>query len=497
MTKSLKRIVVVGGIVVGIALLLVIVLLVFPKQEVEPVETDDPNDEPAVYIIKEDGNDLKRMHWYWNNGEELEVRYVRDENNKLHYEVTPESYYFDWNTSKFRSMSFTLSSLTSMGTVETDPKDLSIYGLDEPYFRIEMEFSEKTLTLSLGNPTIDGYAYAMVTGDNTVYMVGSYLGGLISRGIVEYRQIDSFPVYSDEEIYEKINYVYIVKRDGTPIEIVADPDYEREDNEAMSYYMLLQPVVSSASDERVREDVLDQVAQIAFSKVYGDVEMDRIADFGLDKPARVRLEDVDGNSSDIMVGATDSNVYFCAFTSQYEDFMAGVIDKLTVLEYQGVGFEPIDIDYMSLLNRVVWIQEIHTVQSIDYEIDGKVRHVEFTFEDYITDANTEAVHVYGALDGKDIGEQNTKRLYARTLNLREIGTIEDDVELGEPELTVTLTLVEGGKRVLKLYRLNDRQYCAVVDDSQRFYVYRTNVQNITDAIARLDDDRDLALLYDT
>ncbi|MBO6011796.1 MAG: hypothetical protein J6P71_08405, partial [Oscillospiraceae bacterium] len=124
-------------------------------------------------------------------------------------------------------------------------------------------------------------------------------------------------------------------------------------------------------------------------------------------------------------------------------------------------------------------------------------HVEFTFEDYITDANTEAVHVYGALDGKDLGEQNTKRLYARTLNLREIGTVEDELALGEAEITVTLNLVEGGKRELKLYRLNDRQYCAVVDGAQRFYVYRTNVQNITDAIARLDDDRDLALLYDT
>ncbi|MBR5708725.1 MAG: DUF4340 domain-containing protein [Oscillospiraceae bacterium] len=497
MTKSIKRIVVFGAVVVGIALLLVIVLLVFPKQEVEPVVTDDPNDKPTVYIINEDGNDLKRMHWYWNNGEELEVRYVRDEKGKLSYEATPEAYYFDWNTSKFRSMMFTMSTLTSMGEVEKDPQDLSKYGLDDPYFRMELEYSDKTLTLIFGNPTIDGYAYTMVSGDDTVHMVGSYLAGLISRSIVEYRQIDSFPVYSDEEIYEKINHVLIVRRDGTPIEIVADPTYEMEGNEAMCNYMMLQPVVSSAADETVRENVLDQVAQIAFSKVYGDIGMDRLADFGLDKPARVYLEDVDGNTCDIMVGATDSNVYYCAFTKQYDDFMDGVIDQLTVLEYQAAGFEPIDIDYMTLMNRVVWIQEIHTVQSIDYEYGGNVRHVQFTFEDYITDANTEAVHVYGALDGKDIGEQNTKRLYARTLNLREIGTIEDDVELGEAEITVTLNLVEGGKRELKLYRLNERQYCAVVDGAQRFYVYRTNVQNITDAIARLDDDRDLALLYDT
>ncbi|MCR5649339.1 MAG: DUF4340 domain-containing protein, partial [Oscillospiraceae bacterium] len=246
MTKGIKRIVIVGGVAVVIALLLVIVMVVFPKQQVEPTNTDEPTEEPAVYIIKEDGNDLRSMHWFWNNGEELDVQFVRDEKGKLHYEVTPEAYYFEWNTSKFRSMMFTLSTLTSMGTVETDPKDLSVYGLDHPYFRIRMEYSDKTLELSLGNPTIDKYAYAMVTGDNTVYMVGSYLGGLIARDIVEYRQIDSFPVYDGDEIYEKINYVYIEKRDGTPIEIVADPTYDMEGNKAMSNYMLLQPVLSSA-----------------------------------------------------------------------------------------------------------------------------------------------------------------------------------------------------------------------------------------------------------
>ncbi len=497
MTKGIKRIVIVGGVAVVIALLLVIVMVVFPKQQVEPTNTDEPTEEPAVYIIKEDGNDLRSMHWFWNNGEELDVQFVRDEKGKLHYEVTPEAYYFEWNTSKFRSMMFTLSTLTSMGTVETDPKDLSIYGLDHPYFRIRMEYSDKTLELSLGNPTIDKYAYAMVTGDNTVYMVGSYLGGLIARDIVEYRQIDSFPVYDGDEIYEKINYVYIEKRDGTPIEIVADPTYDMEGNKAMSNYMLLQPVLSSAVDMNIRENVLDKVATIAFSRVYGDIEADRLADFGLDRPARVRLQDVEGNTSDIMVGSTDSNVYFCAITKQYEDFKAGAIDKLTVLEYRNSGFEPIDIDYMTLVNRTIWVQEIHTVRTIEYEYEGNVRRVDFTFEDYITDANTEAVHVFGALDGKDLGEQNTKRLYARTLNLREIGTVSDDVALGEAEITVRLKLVDGGQRELKLYRLNDRQYCAVVDGQQRYYVYRTNVRNITEAIARLDDDRDLALLYDT
>ena len=497
MTKGLKRVVIGGGIVAALALLLVAFVLIFPKDDVDPTVTEAPSEQPVIYIINEDGNSLKSMNWHWKNGEELSVRFVRDADGKLTYEASPESYYFDWNTSKFRSMMFTMSSLTSMGIVETDPKDLSVYGLDDPYFVMDMEFENKHIRLSLGNPTIENYAYAMLDGDNTVHMIGSYLAALISRDIVEYRQIDSFPVYEGDEIYEKINRVYIEKRDGTPIEIVTDPTYDMEGNDAMSTYMLVQPVRSSCADINVREDVLDLVATVAFSKVYGDIEAERLADFGLDKPARLALEDTLGNKSDIMVGATDSNVFFCAFTSQYEDFMAGRIDRLTVLEYSVAGFEPIDIDYMTLLNRTVWVQDIHTVQSIDYDVRGEKYHLEFSFEDYITDANTEAEHVWGSLNGKDIGETNTKRLYARTLNLREIGTVPGDTALGTPEVSVKLNLREGGTRELKMYKLNDRQYCAVVDGEQRYYIYRSNLENITDAFTRLMDDRDLALLYDT
>ena len=497
MTKGLKRVVIAGGIVVVLALLLVAFVLIFPKDDVDPTVTEAPSEQPVIYVINEDGNSLTSMSWHWKNGEELNVRFVRDADGKLTYEAEPESYYFDWNTSKFRSMMFTMTSLASMGIVEEDPKDLSVYGLDDPYFVIELGFADKTLELKLGNPTIQNYAYAMVTGDNRIHMVGSYLAALISRDIVEYRQIDSFPVYEGDEIYDNICRVYMEKRDGTAIEIVTDSAYEMEGNDAMSTYMLLQPVVSSCSDITVREDVLDLVATVAFSKVYGDIEADRLADFGLDKPARLALEDVQGNKSDIMVGATDSNVFFCAFTTQYEDFMAGKIDKLTVLEYSVAGFEPLDIDYMTLLNRTVWVQDIHSVQSIDYDVRGEKYHLEFSFEDYITDANTEAEHVWGDLNGKDIGETNTKRLYARTLNLREVGTVADDVALGNAEVTVTLNLREGGTRELKMYKLNDRQYCAVVDGEQRFYIYRSNLENITDAFTRLMDDRDLALLYDT
>lgn len=497
MSKGVKRIVIAGGIVVVAALLLVLFVFVFPKEDVEPVETENPSEEPVVYIINEDGNDLKHMHWHWNNGNELTVDFVRDQDGKLTYEAEPQAFYFDWNTSKFRSMMFTMSTLSAMGVVEEDAKDLSVYGLAEPYFVIDLEYSDKNIELSLGNPTIDGYAYAKRADSNTIYMVGSYLSALISRDIVEYRQIDSFPQYEEDEIYEKINHVYIEKRDGTKIEIVTDPSYEMEGNDAMSTYMLVQPVLSSCTDVTVREDVLDLVATIAFSKVYGDIEADRLADFGLDKPGRIALEDISGNKMDIMVGSTDSNVFFCAFTSQYEDFMAGVIDQLTVLEYSATGFEPLDIDYMTLLNRTVWVQDIHTVESLDYDIDGTAYHLQFTFEDYITDANTEAEHVYGSLNGKDIGETNTKRLYARTLNLREIGTVDEDISLGNPVYSVTLNLREGGTRELKLYKLNERQYCAVVDGEQRYYVYKTNVENITDAFERLEDDRDLALLYTT
>ncbi|NLV49115.1 MAG: DUF4340 domain-containing protein [Clostridiales bacterium] len=497
MTKGLKRILIVGGIAVFFVVVLLVFKYAFPDKEVDVEVTPTATAAPVYYIVDESGNDLQQMICHYSDGGDLTVNFNRDANGALIYDVTPAADYFPWNTSKFRSMMFTVSSLTAMGLVEENPKDLSVYGLDDPYFSMTLKYPDTTINVYLGNATLDGYAYCYTDVGNTVYTMGSYLAGLISRQMIEYRQIDVFPKYEEDAIYENIDYVYMELRDGTPIEIVLDSEQNIEGNENLTAYMLLQPIVSSANDINVQEKVLDLVATITYVNIFGDIKEDQFAEFGFNKPARIRLEDTSGNVLDLTVGSTDGTNYYCCFTEQYEDFLAGEVDYLTVLLYSPAGFEWLDIKYMDLAVRTIWVQDIHDVKSIKYDMDGTVYTLEIENYDYVTDAGIDVQGVKGTFNGEEIEEVNIKRLYARTLDLREVGVIPDDVDIGKPQHVITLTLHDGRTRKLELYKLNERQYCAIVDNTIRYYIYQSNLQNIFTAFERLLDDRDLPLLYNT
>ena len=502
MSSSLKRILIACGVVAVFALLILVFVYLFPEEEpavVDPSAEATASAAPVYYLIQEDGNDVVQIQNCYADGTSLTVDYLRDENNNLSYAVTPEADYFAYDTSKFRSMMFTLTSLTAVSVITETPEDLSLYGLDTPQFTMVMTLRDgRVIELYVGDMTpVGANFYAMTNQEDTVYTIGNYIGTLIMRSELEYRKIDTFPAYTEEEIYTNITWVQLTQRNGTVIEIQLDEDLSIEGNEASSSYALLQPVVSSCTDERVQTDVLDVVASLSYYDIIGDIGEDQLAEYGFDAPGRLQMRDTSGNSIDLTVGTVSDTLCYAAFTSQYEAFLNGEVEYLTVLTYGADAFTWLELDYMTLMNRAVWVQDIHTVESIDYELDGVVRHISLREYDDVTASDIEVVRVVGTLDGKEVDETDTKRLYARTLNLRQVGEIPPGTELGEPQYVITMNLRDGGTRTLELIQLNDRQYAAVVDGKESFYVYRNNVENILYAFERIDDDREVPLLYST
>ena len=185
-SKSLKPILIGVIVIVVLALLLLAFMVIFPEKEEEVlVESTAPvSEEPVQYVIKEDGDSLTRLRAIRPDGETLTVDYVRDEEGMLSYEIEPKAKFFDYNTSKFRSMMFTLTSLTAVDFVEENPEDLAIYGLDTPQYQMELTFEDgKVINLYVGDNTpVDYYYYAMTDVGNTVYTIGNYLTSLIMRG---------------------------------------------------------------------------------------------------------------------------------------------------------------------------------------------------------------------------------------------------------------------------------------------------------------------------
>jgi hypothetical protein len=502
MSKSIKRILIAGIVIAASALLLVVFKYIFP----EPVDDTQidvspmPTEAPVYYIIKDEGDNVTGMKCTYSDNSTFMIDITSNGDGTFSYAAAPKDAFFDYNTSKFRSMMYTMTSLTATALVEKEPENLSIYGLDKPQFTMEISFKsgDKT-TLYVGNETpIAGNYYVITDKDNTVYTIGNYLSSLVMRKPIMYRNIEIFPTYEDEDIYTSINYVGIVKRDGTVIDLNLDSEFKMEGNKASSAYMITSPVRTSCADDQVQTKIMDVVATVKFSSILCDIKEDQFKDYGFDKPARLKMRDTSDNSLDIVIGSTSGDSCYAALGAQYDAYVAGEIDYLTVLTYTGTSFDYLDINYMSLLNRAIWLIDIHDVASVVYDMDGKVYDMQLSEYNDVTGSGVDVVRVVSKMNSKDINEDNTKRIYSRTLNFRVVGTLAEGIEYAEDyTYSITVNLRDGSSHVMTMNKINDRQFACIIDGVATYYVYLSNIENLTTALDRAMDDREVSLVYNT
>lgn len=500
MSKNVKRIVIAGIVAVVILLAFVMLKYVFPEPEPPASELEvspTPTTAPVYYVIQEEGSNVKQFHCTYPDGSTFTIDITALEDGGYEYTATPDDTFFGYNTSKFRSMMYTMTSLTATAKVEEDPEDLSIYGLDDPDYELKMTFLDgSTLTLMVGDETpILGHYYVITDRDNVVYTIGSYISTLIMRRPIEFRNIDTFPKYEAEEIYTNINHFILTRRDGTEVEIWLDEELNMEGNKSSSVYMMTSPVVTSCAAEQV-EELLDNLATINYTSVVGDIGGDQLADYGLDQPARLNLYDRLGNNLDIVIGTDFGGSCYAVIGRQYDAYMAGELDYLTVHVYTMTNFEWTDLVYMDLAIRAIWIINIHDVESIVYDLDGEVFDMELYRYDDVTGSGVDVVRTCSYINGKDIHETNTKRIFSRTLNFREVDTIpEGTVYADEYSYSVTVNLLDGSVQTMTFHKVNERQFAAVVNGKAEYYVYKQNLDTLLLAMERAMDDREVSLVY--
>ncbi|MDR0936259.1 MAG: DUF4340 domain-containing protein [Oscillospiraceae bacterium] len=500
--KTIRLVIILLAIVVVCVSAIAVANIVAPPENPNASATATGTPAPAVpYITREDAELLTGYEAKHANGKAFIVSFGTDEQGKATYEFSPKAEYFSYNTAKFRTMRYQLCGMAAMKLVEEKTDDLSKYGLDKPQFTLTLKFTNKTIKFFLGNATpVDVGYYAKTDDSDRIYLIGQGLAEMVMRDEFAYREIASFPKYTGDEVYENIDWVTLTQRDGTVIEIRGDNDMIIAGNVTASHYIMLQPLVSSVNDQFVMERIFDVVAKVNYTGIDSDITREKLKDYGLDKSARMQMRDTQGNSLDIVIGkkattATGGEYYYCADTDQYNAAVEDGI-PLTLLIYDAVSMDWLTVNYLDIFDRSVWGYDIHTVESVDYDLDGDKYTLKFTEFDAVGETGVEYKDVVGELNGKELTSLNAKRLYSRTLGLRRVGEVSADIS-GKADYVITLNMRNGSKHRLELVPLNERQYAAVVDGTATHYVYLSNIQNIPNAIARLMDDRDLPLQYDS
>lgn len=498
MVKGLKPLIILSAVILVAIIACYLLLFVFPGAN---TDTDEPDDSSVssssnIYVISENSDELLSYEVMPSEGESFLVEYSRDSEGNYSYAVTPAAPNFDYDTSKFRSMLYTLSSVSTTTIVEEDAKNLDMYGLESPSCTVRTRYSDGTvIDILIGNKTlVDNFYYAKTNQSEDVFTLGSYLVSLLTRTDMDYRQITLFPAYEEDDVYTNINWFKLTLRDGTEIEIEAVDPTEYEDASASEYIM--HSPAETFCNTTVVQELLDDLSLIESSYIVGDVSDADLAVYGLDQPARMEMTDINGNSVDLLIGcktAAGSEYYYTALSSAPN----------TVIVSSGAAFTWFDINYIELMNRVIWLYDITDIASFDYDLPNGEKHtveLEHSTKESEVSEGTMIGVVTAEMDGESISEENARRLYVRSCNFRISGelTEADVAALGsEVYCSITLNFVDGTSSTLELIRMNDRQYACRIDGVASYYTNVKNITTLTDAIQTVLDGGTLSMSYDS
>ena len=148
----------------------------------------------------------------------------------------------------------------------------------------------------------------------------------------------------------------------------------------------------------------------------------------------------------------------------------------------------INTDATQLRTRIIWMHNIIGVSSVTYVLDGNTRILEL-------EHGSEG-SLYGKLDGVELSEVNTRRLFMYTLSISQTGGINTVIPSGTPDYKITMQFIDGGNDVIELYSLNDAQFLIVHNsENTGFYITRMTLQqNLLNRFETLDKGEDL-LIY--
>lgn len=502
--KSLKSIIIAGIVLVVLIVASIIVMNIPVASEAEVVEETTTVTKETVYVVNEDYSELTGFtivpteravsddtaFTYASEEFDVKITKITDEDGSIsyEYEASPDPGEFEYNSSLFRSMMYTVSSITAKTLVEEDASDISKYGLDEPTCTVKTYYGEgKEIDIIVGSPApVDGDYYCMTSVNNNVYTIGSYVDSLLVRRPIEYRDITLFPAYADEEIYSNIDWVRITDRNGEEIEILWDQNLENEYNTEQSMYVLLSPVTGSGNTTTIQSYVLDVASTLTLGSIVCDITEDQYAEYGFDKPAKLEMTDIAGNSVSLLIGDT------CPNTDYTYCMLEGTN---TVITANTAAFDWMDINFVQLMLRSIWTYNIEQLESIDINIGDDTYDIDVTH--YIKqNANGNDVDgVQGTLNGVEIIETNIRRLFVRCLYFRIVGnmTAEELEEFGDAEAyaTITLNLFDDESHTLELVSITDRKFGLRVDGVMEYYCYKTSLDSLKNSLQYVIDGDEL------
>lgn len=465
-----------GGAVLLCLLLGVYVLLKKNgTEEAAAVEEEDENEE----IVSISGDEIANLTFELDGSE---VTWVKEEDG---WYLSGDKE-FPVDESKMTTLISSISSISAERTLE-DVSNLKDYGLESPVNVIKVEKTdESTETIYVGskNPSTGDTYICLNDKQDTVYTVGSDLGGTFSGGIYDFAVSEEYPSITGATITR-------IKADKK------DNSYTLESNEDSStgWYITDGKKNTKEADSTNAGTLQSTVAGLSYSGYY-EYDCQDWAAYGLDQPKMEltvdyteQVEVQEDESEDVeksmvlYVGSLseDGNYYVrLGDSSEVHGMSQSSIDTLMngkAFDYWRLSIESIAISDLDHLD-VTYDGETHTLKRVVTEESDETEDDKEETSD--ESENTETVTTY-YVDDKEADSQTFMNFYRGALSMVCQSRLEEYKDQNEPEIMLEYYGTDGSKVTIE-YISRDSNFYTVTDQDGNYGL--VNKMNVKDLISQ-------------
>ncbi len=443
-----------------------------PEKEV----VDDTPLKEYKQLVNYSTDQIAAVNFQYGDGYSYKLnltRYVNDAGYTVTaYEVEGKSE-FEYDQTLYGNMLLQIAEISS-GTIASEQADLSTYGLEVPKVSVTYYIYDDAgnitegLTLHIGNaaPVGNGH-YAMLDGDNTVYVIGYADADYLVMTDYDYRVLNLLTI---DDYVNGIQAVGVTHGDDT-LYVARATTEEKEALEYATTYRIYEPALVNCNTYYLENNILQYLTSISALSVVEDYPED-LADYGLseaDEPLEVSIETIDGKITKFTLSNTpneDGSVY------------GKVSGQTSIYTFDPSVFAFASVTYDQLLDMTIWTCEFNSLERVEFTLDGQQHTL------YIEDNGDGTYQT--RLDSLDILETDARMLYVRMLQIYIDDIAREGDEPGDIAYSFYLYGKDGSVRSLELAAISDRRFIVILDGVEQEYCVRYNtVKQIMDGVEDL------------
>lgn len=367
------------------------------------------------------------------------------------------------------------ASISARRTVEEEPEDLAVYGLDEPRATITVRKTDDTqeqLLVGRQTPARDSF-YVKKSDDATVYLVYNTWITPFLYSIDELRD-KTIPQINTQELTR----LEIDTTAGRRITVrrVEEGEFDDDPELAFNAYVVEQPYRRQFGFAgQFLETLTNELSTLRILRFVDD-QPDNLAQYGLNPP-RARLYVADGrNQLQILFGEqTDGGRYASFGFGQNVFIMSGGEELIAASPYSVVSTFALILNIDLVDDFVVTYKDARYTGAIEREWpDGEPP------EEGETDENGEEIEPIETyfLNGEEIDEDSFRDLYQWAIGLLMDTEAPDNPTYREPAVTITYSLTDGTSKSVEFVPYNSNFYAVFRDGISEFLISRAKLDRM-------------------